>query len=195
MDIDDVCCDTARKLIETVFENYPVADSSPEQLWQEYHQPGHVPEWKEQEVQEYIWKLLSDHDYMSQLPPIQEMRGVLQQFVEEGGVISCYISSRLDHLQIVTQEWLEEYNFPPAQVITRPDAERRHNWKLRVLAEPGQITGLIDDNPHAFEDTEDVDVQKIWLRETNCDPATVADDVLLCTNCIELSTLILNSSV
>jgi len=166
VDIDDMLCPTALRVIEEVFEIFPVENITPKELRDRYDQPGNVPAWQEEGPKKLMSELLNDRQFMAMLPVNPEALDVIQRIGDQG-LIHAFITSRLHDLKAVTEEWLVKHDLPQARLITRHFGERNPNWKLRHFdTETDKVIGLLDNSPDAFLDTEKLDFKKIWLNET-----------------------------
>lgn len=180
VDIDDVVCNTAMKVFEEVNRVYPVrlnAElrekvedkklSTGMQLRLLYDQPGNVPEWQGLSEKMLMSELLNSTEFIDSVSAIPEALIALKDYVEQGGKIEMYITSRLHHLQEITEKWLKSHDFPSAKVVTRNMGENTPSWKLQWLYHTQQpVFGLLDNSPDAFLDTEDLPLEKIWLNQT-----------------------------
>lgn len=145
LDVDDTLADTARQCFRVIAEEVGLPEGMElDEAVATYHQPGAVPEWQVSGVQERIRQLLTDPDWLRQLPPVPgavEAMGKLPHQLP----VALYLTSRLDMFNQVTADWLVGQGFPPAAVQTRHRDVTQPDWKLHFLAAEYPLSyGLLD---------------------------------------------------
>lgn len=144
LDIDDTIADTSRYCIGLLHKKWGHAGLQSHELLQKYGYAHLIPEWQLPQNQAEINSMMHDQDLYSHYEPLP---GVLEKLSELTQLVpvSCYITSRFHWLQATTQKWLNDYNFPRAPLICRPEHITAPDWKVRYLVENDyQILGLID---------------------------------------------------
>lgn len=81
--------------------------------------------------------------------PLPEGLARANELAERSDVV--YLTGRPERCRRDTEAWLTEHGFPPAQVLMRPDTDRRpaRRFKLdqvRVLAAGAEIDIIVDDD-------------------------------------------------
>lgn len=186
IDIDDLLAPTALEVMQRMIDLGYFSEMNAKNLKEKYDQPGLVPQWLEKKAQEKINEILSDKIFLINLPVNKEGLTFLR---ESNLKINCYITSRLNSVQKVTEKWLENNNFPKARVISRMENEKRQNWKLNYLMENKiEVDGLIDDNFYAFLGIKS-NLKKIWLHNSREKPSDDSS-IIHCRNFAELEIFI-----
>lgn len=149
IDIDDTLSETASRVFELVHKELG-HEMSVEMLLSTYRQPGSVPEWQHAAGERLISGMLSDEEFLKTLQTVDGARDGVEALHSQDDIV--YITSRLDDWQELTEAWLREHQFARAEVICRPDHERRTTWKLSWLEDRFENVRLIDDSLYHYAD-------------------------------------------
>lgn len=165
LDIDDTLSNTAQEAMRVMCAKLNQSDVC-DALLQKYSQPGDVPQWQTTKIATEIQLLLNSPDFLLSVSPTQQASHVVNELALTYG-ISCYITSRENHLRSVTRQWLKRHTFPQAKLIMRESSATESNWKLGYLSQfLPQVRYLIDDTL-PFPIPKPFSGRVIWFNHTD----------------------------
>ncbi len=185
IDIDDTLTATALRVIERVHQLFGHAQSVAE-LHNKFLQPGNVPQWQGVEVKNEIINILESSEFLFELDPKPGSANLLHK-VNKSYPISCYITSRSNVFQEITQAWLTKHHFPQASLVTRPISEKRQDWKLRYIREHFPKTTFLVDDVMVPEIQYFPEIQLLWLSSNQNQVKVLPKNVVILKSLAGLS--------
>jgi hypothetical protein len=127
---------------------------SQNQLIAKYRYTQNVPYWQTKEAEAWMEEQRFSNELQTKLPLIDGANTYLTK-ISKIIPISAYTTTRPDKVKDGTQKWLEQNNFPKAEIICRPSElpfNKGDEWKAKFIKENNsRFIGVIDDKPQIAE--------------------------------------------
>lgn len=169
IDIDDTCAQTSKGFYDFLSHHYPPPEGTTlDEVRIHFALHGKTLYWSEHSQASIMSRtLVANANFHAELEPIKDAAESLQQLAGRG-IVSCYITARLETMYDETKQWLKTHNFPEKPIIMKDkdiDFENNNTWKAAVMhyLHP-KVTGLIDNDARIAKNLEQESYQgKVYL--------------------------------
>lgn len=150
IDIDDVLADTAKYWMQLFQVEYGNPENlSVDQMYLKYHSVQKVPYWQSTDISNWVYRFINSSHFQLKLPLIKNSNTILWELTDHIP-ITCYLTKRPERVRIGTEHWLAKHNFPPAEIIFRPNkirAEDGNAWKAKMIDKlSDKLVAVVDDD-------------------------------------------------
>ena len=172
LDIDETLSLTSSYWFEKLLTLYWSPENlTAKQMADKYHLCQNVPYWKNNsEISDLMYIFREDNDFQIEIPIIQWTNTFYSKIHDEIISILSYITVRPDNVSDWTSIWLDNHNFPKADIIHIPSELEYlfwNLWKACVLdiLYP-HIVWIVDDNPSLIKSLPNSYPGEIFLFNT-----------------------------
>ena len=136
-DIDDTLSHTSRAFYQKLDGLFPSPSHVTfEATRKHYALTGKVLYWGDiLEAKEHAYSLVDSSEFHSEMDAIEEAIPIMQK-IHERNLLGCYHTARLETMQSMTRDWLDDRSFPQSPLITRPkhvSHSLQAQWKAEVI--------------------------------------------------------------
>jgi len=156
LDIDDTLADSSDYWIEKTQELFGNPENlTVKQVRQKYRYSYYAPYWNRDEVHQWEKQVRHDDQLHRSFPLIANANHIVEKIHKIVPIVT-YLTARSKTVLPGTKAWLDQHNFPKANIIYRPKSVKLPQslaWKAKVLEflYP-QVIAIVDDHPQLVKD-------------------------------------------